>query len=81
MGDQDVKIRVVTEDDGAMWATVEAMPGVFATGDTLEELHESLEEGIALYLAEGDGPTPTVRLGEFYGETRVIETRAGLALA
>jgi predicted RNase H-like HicB family nuclease len=41
-------------EDGALWATVEEFPGVFATGDTLEELRESLEEGIALYLSDDD---------------------------
>jgi predicted RNase H-like HicB family nuclease len=46
-----LKIRLTTEDDGVMWATVDEMPGVFATGHTLDELHESLDEGIALYNA------------------------------
>lgn len=49
-----VKIRF---EDGTIWATVEDMPGVFATGDTIGELHESLREAIALYLApEGEEP-------------------------
>ena len=77
----DVKIRLTTEDDGVMWATVEEMPGVFATGDTLDELRESLEEGIALYLADEDRPAPTVRLGEFHDGAQVTETRAVLAFA
>ncbi len=77
---QDLKIRVVNED-GALWATVEEMPGLFATGDTMDELRESLEEGIALYLAEADGPTPTVHLGDFREDTTVTEGRAHLALA
>jgi predicted RNase H-like HicB family nuclease len=77
----DVKIRLTTEDDGVMWATVEEMPGVFATGHTLDELRESLEEGIALYLADEDRPAPTVRLGEFHDGAQVTETRADLAFA
>lgn len=52
----NLKIRM---EDGAFWATVEEFPGVFATGDTLEELRASLEEGIALYLAKpGDDVRP-----------------------
>jgi predicted RNase H-like HicB family nuclease len=43
------KIRI---EDGSYWARVEALPGCFASGDTLDELFESLEEGIALYLAD-----------------------------
>ena len=36
-------------EDGSLWATVKEFPGVFATGDNLDELRESLQEGIALY--------------------------------
>ncbi len=42
-----------------MWATVDEYPGVFATGDNLDELRESLQEGIALVLASpGEEPPP-----------------------
>ncbi len=44
---QTVHVRVRFEDQ-AFWATVDEYPGVFATGDTLDELRESLEEGISL---------------------------------
>ena len=47
---QNVHVRVRFEDQ-AFWATVDEYPGVFATGDTLDELRESLEEGISLVLA------------------------------
>jgi len=43
-------------EDGSFWATVDEYPGVFATGDDLDELRESLEEGISLVARE-------VRLG------------------
>lgn len=55
-------------EDGSMWATVEQFPGVFATGSTLDELRESLREGIALVLAEPGGPVPDVELAEFQAE-------------
>ena len=37
-------------------------PGVFATGDNLAELRESLQEGIALVLAGPGEDPPTVTL-------------------
>jgi predicted RNase H-like HicB family nuclease len=59
---EPLHIEVRFEDD-TFWATVEEYPGVFATGDKLDELRESLEEGISLVLA-GPGETPPeIRLG------------------
>jgi predicted RNase H-like HicB family nuclease len=68
-----VKIRF---EDGTIWATVEEMPGVFATGDTIGELQESLREAIALYLApEGQDP-PHVELHEL----QLVDTSARVEL-
>lgn len=39
-------------EEGRCWADVSELPGCFAAGDTLDELFESLQEGIALYLAD-----------------------------
>jgi len=39
-------------EGGGCWADVSELPGCFASGDTLGELFESLQEGIALYLAD-----------------------------
>jgi predicted RNase H-like HicB family nuclease len=39
-------------EEGSYWADVSELPGCFASGDTLGELFESLQEGIALYLAD-----------------------------
>jgi predicted RNase H-like HicB family nuclease len=47
---QHLHVNVRHEDD-AFWATVDEYPGVLATGDDLDELRESLQEGIALVLA------------------------------
>jgi predicted RNase H-like HicB family nuclease len=58
---QPLHVSVRLEDD-VYWATVDEFPGVFATGDTLEELRESLEEGIALVLAPPGGEAPSVTL-------------------
>lgn len=60
-------VRVRLEDD-LLWATVDEFPGVFATGDNLEELRDSLAEGIALVLAEPGQPAPDVKLDSLHPE-------------
>ena len=64
---QPLHVSVRLEED-VYWATVDEFPGVFATGDTLEELRESLEEGIALVLAPPGGEVPTVTLAPLQHE-------------
>ncbi|HYM44963.1 MAG TPA: type II toxin-antitoxin system HicB family antitoxin [Solirubrobacteraceae bacterium] len=39
----------VHEEDGSFWAEVPSCPGLFASGDTLDELAEALREAWALY--------------------------------
>src|SRR5512146_995446 len=39
-------------EEGSYWADVPELPGYFASGDTLDELFESMQEGVALYLAD-----------------------------
>jgi predicted RNase H-like HicB family nuclease len=41
-------------EEGSYWADVPELPGCFASGDTLDDLFESLQEGVALYLAGED---------------------------
>ncbi|HEV3045726.1 MAG TPA: type II toxin-antitoxin system HicB family antitoxin [Solirubrobacteraceae bacterium] len=57
----ELHVNVRHEDD-SLWATVEELPGVFATGDNLDELRQSLEEGISLVLERPNGEVPTVTL-------------------
>jgi len=46
-------------EDGSYWADVPELPGCFASGETLDELFTSLQEGVALYLAdEGEQSGP-----------------------
>jgi predicted RNase H-like HicB family nuclease len=52
----------VRHEDDSFWATVDEFPGVFATGDNLDELRESLEEGISLVLERPNGEVPTVMI-------------------
>lgn len=56
-GDAKINIQaeIHEESDGTFWAKVtepESLGGVFATGDTLNELFESLREGIELCLGD-----------------------------
>jgi predicted RNase H-like HicB family nuclease len=48
-------------EDGSYWADVPELPGCFASGDTLDELFDSLQEGVRLYLAEGASEGSSVR--------------------
>jgi len=43
-------------EDGSYWADVPRLPGCFASGDTLDELFNSIREGIQLYLADESNP-------------------------
>jgi len=47
----ELTARIHIEDD-SYWADVPELPGCFACGDTLDELFMSLQEGIALYVAD-----------------------------
>ncbi len=40
---------LVHKEDGSFWAEVPSCPGLFASGDTLDELVEALSEAWALY--------------------------------
>jgi len=72
--DLHVKIR---QEDGSYWATIDEYPGVLATGDDLDELRASLEEGIRLMKAEAGEDFPAVRLS---GLTLATETPASAEL-
>jgi len=74
---QQLHVNVRLEDD-ALWATVDEFPGVFATGDNLDELRESLQEGIALVLASPGEEPRTVSLGALHPEP--VATTAGAEL-
>jgi predicted RNase H-like HicB family nuclease len=49
----ELTARIHTED-GSYWADVPALPGCFASGETFDELFESLQEGVALCLGDED---------------------------
>jgi predicted RNase H-like HicB family nuclease len=80
MPPQPLHVRVRLEDD-VYWATVDEFPGVFATGDTLDELRESLAEGIALVLAPSGGDPPTVTLAPLRHEPVAMSASSELVYA
>ncbi len=44
----------VHHEGGTYWADVPELPGVFASGDNLDELLAGLKEAVALCLGDGD---------------------------
>ncbi len=58
-----LKLRAIVhrDDDGSYWAEVKELPGCFASGFSLDELHEALRESVALYL---DSAPSAMRLDE-----------------
>jgi predicted RNase H-like HicB family nuclease len=71
----------VRHEDNAFWATVDEFPGVLATGDDLDELRESLQEGIALVLAGPGEEPPRVTLGALHLEPVAMSAGAELVYA
>ena len=52
-------------EEGAYWTEVAELPGCFASGFSLDELHEALIESIQMYLTDdenSDEPAPSVQL-------------------
>jgi predicted RNase H-like HicB family nuclease len=61
----------VHDEDGILWGRVVELPGCFATGETLDELAEALEEAIALYQADAQAPVTKARTHGRPGRYRV----------
>ncbi len=70
----------VHHEDGSYWAEVSELPGCFASGFTVAELIESVEEAIALYLA-GEGEECASVAAELAGFELSIETARPLQAA
>lgn len=50
-------VRIHDEGPGQrLWAEVEELPGVFASGQDMDELREALSEAISLYLSSPGRP-------------------------
>lgn len=70
----------VHHEDGSYWAEVRELPGCFASGHTVAELIESVEEAIALYLA-GEGEESAPVAAELAGFELSVETDRPLQAA
>jgi len=54
-GDCSVELTAdIRLEEGSYWADVRELPGCFASGNTLDELFDSLLEGVRLYLDDGN---------------------------
>lgn len=74
-GSNEVTYQIeIHQEDGSYWATVQELPGVFASGETLQELNEALAEAIGLYLST-PGSTVTVTNLERAGEPKIVGQR------
>lgn len=70
----------VHHDEGSYWAEVRELPGCFASGHTIAELIESVEEGVALYLASPERKAPPVKI-ELSGLDLSLESHQPLQAA
>lgn len=60
---QAVELKAnIHHEGGSYWANVSELPGCFAAGDSLDELLDSLKEGIELYLGESGAGVERGRL-------------------
>ncbi len=57
----ELKVRVHHEEE-SYWAEVVELPGCFASGDTFDELLESLHEAISLYLEDAGPAAPPLSI-------------------
>jgi predicted RNase H-like HicB family nuclease len=57
-------------EDGSYWADVPSLPGCFAAGTTLDELFDSLREGVELYLADDEQGAGGISSAHFSGPQR-----------
>ena len=48
----------VNEEGGSYWAEVVELPGCFASGDTLDELREALDEAVRMHRDQPSDSAP-----------------------
>ena len=58
----DLTVRIEQGEDGLYWAEVNELPGCFASGASLTELVEAIEEAVSLYLSSPDSSAVSARL-------------------
>lgn len=61
-GDLNVRIH---EEDGGYWAEIDELPGCFASGQTIDELMEAVQEAVSMYLSSPDRGTVDATLTSY----------------
>lgn len=75
-GELQVTVHHEDDDDGSLWAEVAELPGCFASGDTLPELWDNLQEAVGLYLSDSERTvTVEMRTPQATPVTERVETR------
>jgi predicted RNase H-like HicB family nuclease len=69
MSSKEFIARIHEGEDGSLWAEVLDLPGCFASGETLDELRDALEEAISMCLedasaADSEGVTRHLEIDE-----------------
>ena len=78
--EQTYTVRIHREPGHELWVEVEELPGCFASGANMSELHEALSEAVSLYLSE-PGHEVHVELHEEPGSESVIEQQMSASTA
>lgn len=71
----------VHREDGSYWAEVRELPGCFASGASIDELVEAIEEAVALYMAPADGEPPASVAAQLAGLELSLESDRPLRAA
>lgn len=71
----------VHREDGSYWAEIRELPGCFASGASVDELVEALEEAVGLYMAPAEGEPPAVVATELAGIELSLESDRPLRAA
>lgn len=66
-------VRIHNEGPDGLWADVEELPGCFASGSDMDELRESLEEAISMFLSSAESEC-RVQIQDF-GPAEMVEER------
>ncbi len=53
--DRNIRLLVHRDDDESLWAEVPQYPGVFASGESMDELLEAVVEAITMVMFDGVG--------------------------
>lgn len=68
-------VTVHNEGPDGYWAEIDELPGCFASGMTMAELDEALDEAVGIYLSAADGrvvATPVREAGVHHVQQRYL---------